>query len=895
MEELEYLRKENKELKRLLKEYGHIFIDENIQLDREKRLEIFMNYFKGRTDVYAQKFYSKKHQRYEYAFVCNNKFIKGVCPIGQKKCTSDCQHFHPTPLTHNIFLNHLTKENSVIGMYPLLTDNTCYFLVIDFDKDEWFENLLCVYRTAKKYSIACVMERSQSGNGGHLWIFFENALKATKARMLGDFLLKEAMKSNKHLSFDSFDRMFPNQDYLSQKGFGNCIALPLQYECVKQGNSLFINEFQEYIKKPFHFLMATPKVKESVVDQLIQTQDTSFKDYFNNFQTQLNFIEPIQQNLMITEESMLHISKKGLNAKSLHTIRRISSTYNPEFYKNLRIHKSVFNIPRVLCENIEYDYDMYIPRGLKEDLLEVIDKDLISYQNLSIDGNDIDISFKGTLNPNQQEAIDTMLKHDIAMLEATPGFGKTVIALYLMATFQKSTLIIVNKKSLLDQWKKRIDEFIDYPIAQLKRDHYIGEYHGSKKKLKYQIDIALIQSLSHIKDMSLIQKYGLVLIDECHHASSQTYRNVLRHINAKRIYSFTATPQRRDQLDKIFHMYLGKIAYRADKLEIIKNRTYEQILIPRMTSFRVIDQNMEYNNIINELYQNTKRNYLIIQDVIKEIKEQKNIIILTDRKEHISILYEQLRHYDEHIYCLHGDITFKERDRILQSLNNVHNYIIIATSQLLGEGFDLPSLNTMFITMPLSYEARLSQIVGRLHRDYAHQKYVRVYDYVDINIKKLQNMFQKRLKTYKNEGYKVIENNEVIELNQAIFDKANYEYYLHFCMSHAKKNIVIFVSECKHYRLQRLYSFFISLLAKGILVYICIHKEYEIDIMDYLQGICTKILFTDSKINAIIIDEKELWNSSSSYLGVQNNDLYYMRTYDSILIEEIKSKIKDTS
>ena len=229
MNELIQLKKENAELKRKLKELGYIFDDENIQLNKQERLAIFKDYFKGRTDVYAQKYYSKKNNRFEYSFVCENKFKQGVCFIGKKKCHSDCPNFKPAPLTNEIYLKHLQKENSVIGIYPLLEDNTCYFLVIDFDKDLWFESLLCVYRTAKKYSISCLMERSQSGNGGHLWIFFENAIKATKARLLGDFLLKEAMKTNKDISFDSFDRMFPNQDYLSGKGFGNCIALPLQY------------------------------------------------------------------------------------------------------------------------------------------------------------------------------------------------------------------------------------------------------------------------------------------------------------------------------------------------------------------------------------------------------------------------------------------------------------------------------------------------------------------------------------------------------------------------------------------------------------------------------------------------------------------------------------------
>ena len=888
MNELEKLKKENTELKKKLKELGYIFVDENIQLNKQERLKIFMDYFKGRTDIYAKKYFNRKNNRYEYSFVCENKFKKGICPIGKKKCSSECLNFKPSPLTENAILKHLQKENNVIGMYPLLEDDTCYFLVIDFDKDLWFENLLCVYRTAKKHSISCLMERSQSGNGGHLWIFFETAIKASKARLLGDFLLKEAMKSSKELSFDSFDRMFPNQDYLSGKGFGNCIALPLQYESVLQSNSVFINEFQVTIKKPFHFLKATVKVKESLIDQLIQSNETNFKDYFDNPNPQLNLFEPIQQPIIINENSMLHISKKDLNAKTLNTIRRISSTYNPQFYQNLRLHLSVYKVPRVLCENIEDDYNISFPRGLKDKLLECIEDKLVTYHDQTFEGNPINISFKGSLRSEQQIAADTLLKHNIAILEAIPGFGKTVIALYIMSIIQKSTLIIVHSKELLNQWKDKVNEFIDYPKAKLKRDHYIGEYHGNKKKLQYHIDIALIQSLSKIEDIDMIQKYGLILIDECHHASSDTYRTVLRNINAKYIYSFSGTPERKDKLEKVMQMYLGDIVYKVDKQKMIQNRNYEQILVPRTTTFKVIDQDLSFNEIANELYQNQKRNHLIVQDVAKKLKENKNIIILTDRKEHIQILYKQLQYYDYDIYCMSGDNSVKERKTIRNQINQSQHYIIIATSQLIGEGFDLPSLNTMFITMPISFEGRLSQYVGRLHRDYENQDLVEVYDYVDINVKLLQNMFQKRLKTYKKEGYKVIENNDIVQFDQAIFDKANYEYYLHLSMTHAKKNIVIFANDCKLYRIQRLYSFLISLLAKGIKVYVCINKDYNQDMLIYLEGVCTKILYTKSYINAVMIDEEELWSGSSSYLGIQNNDLFYMKINDNTVTEELK-------
>ncbi len=889
MDELNKLRRENKKLKKILKDLGYIYIDDNFKLNKEQRLNVFIDYFKGRSDVYASKYFSKKNNRYEYSFVCKNKFLKRVCLITEnKKCSINCQYYQPAPLDKNTYLAHLTQENNAIGIYPILEDNTCYFLAIDFDGDLWFENLLSVYRSAKKYSISSIMERSQSGNGGHLWIFFETAIKATKARKLGDFLLKDAMNSNKHLSFESFDRMFPNQDYLNGAGLGNLIALPLQHDKVLMGNTIFINELQTYIPKPFEYLYATGKVREDIIDKIINNKENSLEEFIKKDDNSLNSLNKITSPIELIEDSLLHISKKQLDTQALLTIRRISTIYNPKFYENLRNHLSVFQIPRTLCENIENDYEIAIPRGLKPKLLELINKESLNYCDNRFSGNDIDVSFTQNLYPNQLEAVNELLKYEIATLNAIPGFGKTVIALYLLATIKKSTLIIVNSKDLLEQWKRQIDNFINYPKTKKKREHYIGIYYGNKKNLKYHIDIALIQSLSRIKDKNIINKYGLVLIDECHHASSNTYRSVLRYITAKNIYSFTGTIKRKDRLEAISAMYLGNVAYQVDRKKEIQKRTYEQFLIPRITTFKVIDNTIKFTDIVNTMVENEKRNYLIVNDIISEMKNKKNIIILTDRKKHIDILYNKLKYYDYPTYCISGDTTVKERKIITNKLNEINGYILIATSQLIGEGFDLPSLNTMFITMPLSFEGRLLQYIGRLHRNYQNQKYVTVYDYVDANVSLLQNMFQKRLKTYKMDGYKIIEENkEKIELNQIIFDKATYEYYLHSNMSRAKKYIIIYASSCKINRIQKLYPFLTSILTNGIKIYLVLNKKYDQDIYEYLNGICNKILHSNNYINAIIIDDKEVWTSSSSYLGIQSNELFYIKSNDKALIEEL--------
>lgn len=891
-EELLKLQNENKKLKDLLKQYGYQYIDDNLILDTEMRLNIFMDYFKGRTDVYPYKYYNKKIDAYNFsAFKCLNYYKNDLCLVKQKKkCTSECILYKPKPLTKETILAHLSKDHCTIGLYPILEDNTCYFLAIDFDDDFWFENLLSVYRTARKYGLSCIMERSQSGQGGHLWFFFERAVKAKKARMLGDYILKDAMNTNKHLSFSSFDRMFPNQDYISGEGFGNFIALPLHRDATKKGNAYFINEYGEIINKQYHYLYSTKKITESQIDSLLKHEEVTLENLLDKDQVLL--LDRISQPLSIREDSMIHISKKGLTAHTLNSIRKIAATKNPEFGLKLKLHFSVYNTPRTLTEYIEDDFTISIPRGLKNKLLQYTSPELITYESSLSEGNEIEVSFKGSPYSDQQEAIDQLIKNEVAMMVAVTGYGKTVTALALLCTLKTSTLIIVHTKSLLDQWKQKIDKFIDYPQSKLKRDHYIGEYHSSKKKLKHHIDVALIQSLANLDDFSILDNYGLVLIDESHHASSDSYRSVLRHIKSKHIYSFSASYKRKDHMEKVTEMYLGNIAYESDKEKILNNRTYEQILISRITTFNCIDKEKSFTEICNELYLNEKRNYLIVQDIIQEIQNNKNIIVLTDRKEHISIIYNQLKYQDYPIFRMDGSTSSKERNETIEQLHNNTQYVLIATSQLLGEGFDLPSLNTMFITMPISFEGRLVQYVGRLHRDYEDKSLVQVYDYVDVNIRMLENMFKKRLKTYKSEGYKAIENNQVVQIDQVIFDKSNYEYTLQNRMNKANKNIVIFAVECKINRIQRLQNYFIHLIANGIRVYICINRKYDEITENYLKGICTKVLNIDTKINGILIDETELWTSSTSYLGVQSNDLYYLKTDDSNLIDELKSKIK---
>lgn len=510
IQKIKELELENKELRKRLMKYEPIEF-EGMHLSKDEKLNIFMDYFKGREDVVAIRFFNKSKHCFSYTPFRANEFRERICPkkTGKFNCTS-CPNRDFIPYTKALVLDHFISKNSQIlyknrdiflGIYPLLQDGTCYFLAIDFDEGNWLQEMICVKRIAEKYRIGAIMERSQSGAGGHLWIFFEHRISAVKVRNLGKFLLKEAMRSEKSLQMSSFDRMFPNQDVVVKDGLGNLIALPLQYDAFQKGNSAFINEKEQMINNQIAYLSTIKKVTEQEVDQVL-AQDQS-EDFFfdgNQIMLSLNADSKYSSHLDIIEDSMLHVKKHTINANTLSMLRRMSSMINPEYHLKMRLHKAIYQTEYILSESIESEQTISIPRGCKDKLKSIFSTASITIQDHTSYGKELAVSFKGELNEAQKIAIDECLRYDTGVLHASAGFGKTVMAIYTIAQLKRSTLIIVPTRDLLKQWKDRLDMFLDYPKAEKKKYAYVGEYSGSKKNLKGNIDIATIQSISKSED-----------------------------------------------------------------------------------------------------------------------------------------------------------------------------------------------------------------------------------------------------------------------------------------------------------------------------------------------------------------------------------------------------------
>ncbi len=900
IKENQRLKEENELMKKELQKRGIIFLRPDEYLDNQEKIKVFKSYFRGREDIYAYRYFNKSKQQFSWATKCGNQFKDG-CRLGkQKKACSNCPIAKFMPLTDEILSAHFKgKEKNIgIGIYPLLRDNTCYFLAMDFDDDHWFEDLYSVYQTALKFQLYPVMERSASGEGGHLWFFFEVAVPAVKARKLGEFLLQETMKDNHHISFESFDRMFPNQDYLPKEGFGNLIALPLRFSALKKDNSVFINEMQQVIPHQIEYLASRPKIGLTSLNDILQSHYD--EEYFlddQNLRLSLYTDEIYSKELYGEESSLLKLEKKYMNNCTYMILKRLSSMYNPEYYHKQRMRMPIYRetTPRILSLFEEDDCFVYLPRGIKDKIKAVLSNTVLNLNSQICTGNPIEVAFKGKLRDNQMDAVNVLLKYDMGVLKAVPGFGKTVIGIYIISKLKVSTLIIVPSKQIQEQWLDRIQEFLEVPETKLKKDRFVCKFNGSSKRMNGNIDIAIAASLANIENLEgNLKDYGLVLVDECHHAASNTFTYCLRHIRAKYIYGLSATPKRKDGLDKIMHMFCGPIRYETSKSQMQNTYTFQQILIPRITTFSTLKE-VSYAELCNELINDSARNYLIIKDIMNELQESRKLIVLSERKEHLNVLYEMLKYVSHNVYILTGDMKAKDRESIIQMLNGLDDedqFIILATSKLLGEGFDLPALKTLFLVMPISDENRITQYTGRIHRNYEGKDIVKVYDYVDISIAMAQAMYYKRLKQYQKEGYFVREDKKDIKVDQILFENKEYKQILWKDIKNAKKEIVIFATQIHMSKINEYYDLLQEKYHEGTSIHFILKEKLKVkkEELAYIEGMGADIRFMEHNKHFILIDYL-VWNMNFDIFGKISSDGFGIRVKNAELVSEIKNRM----
>ena len=750
-----------------------------------EKVFLFMSLFRGREDVFARRFESAKSGKSGYQPCCRNEWIAGICQKPKVKC-NDCHNRDFLPITDEVIKNHLlgrefstkSMRDFTIGVYPLLKDETCWFLVADFDKESWMDDVTAFMKTCDIYNVPAILERSRSGAGGHVWIFFYAPVKANLARILGSFLITETMDQRPEIGLESYDSFFPKQDTIPQGGFGNLIAIPLQKKPRENGNTLFLDKNFIPYQDQWAFLSSVRRMKpeeiKTIVDNALRQGDvigvkTVFTEEDESFpwleppsrqRNELPITDPLPEKIQLVLGNQIYIQKENLPPSLRNRLIRLAAFQNPEFYRAQAMRRSTYGKPRIIhcCE--DFPKHIGLPRGCMEEILELFDSLNIETEIIDerYEGNSIQYHFKGVLRPEQVIAAEKILRHDMGVLSASTAFGKTVVATYLIAKRGVNTLILVHRKQLLDQWIVHIQNFLG--IEQ----NHIGQIGGSKRKPSGFVDVALIQSLSRkgVVD-DIVGEYGYLIVDECHHISARSFEIVARQCKAKYITGLSATVIRKDGHHPIIFMNCGPIRHNVDARKQAALRPFTHKVITRKTNFKLPEtpehtDNLTINQIYSELTTSDSRNKLIIEDILKAVKGNRYPVVLTERRDHLEKLVRLLSPLVKNVLMFKGGMGQKQRQTLMNELKSVPNNeerVICATGRYLGEGFDESRLDTLFLTLPLSWKGIIVQYAGRLHRLHDMKKEVVIYDYVDLDIPMLAKMYKRRLRGYSAMGYVV--------------------------------------------------------------------------------------------------------------------------------------------
>ena len=741
-----------------------------------RRIALFKSLFRGREDVYARRWESPDGRSgYSPAAARDWKAINRSRPEDRKKVAQQTRKFFP--LTDKVIEDHLFGTHT-IGVYPLLTDETCWFLAIDFDKKTWEQDALAFMVTCQELNVPAALERSRSGNGAHVWIFFDCATPASTARKLGCAILTRTMEDRHQVGLDSYDRFFPNQDTIPKGGFGNLIALPLQRHPRKQGNSVFLDsELRPYLDQ-WQFLETVQRMPAAAAEALVMEaqrkgdligvrmsviDDEAEPDPWTLPPSRKRLERPIEgplpESVQVVRANLVYIEKKDLPPAFLNRSLRLAAFQNPEFYKAQAMRLPTYNKPRVIACGQDLTQHIGLPRGCLAEVLALLKAHKIKavLRDERIEGTQIEAEFQGRLRPLQEQAASSVSSYDEGMLCAPTAFGKTAVAAWLIAKRKVNTLVLVHRQQLLDQWHERLAMFLDLPPK------LIGQIGGGKMDRTGCVDVAVIQSLyrkNEVKDF--VAEYSQVIVDECHHVSAFTFEQVMKQIKARYIVGLTATPTRKDGHHPIIYMQCGPVRFSMSARAMTETAPFEHRVLPRYTEFRIAAEpaDVTIQDVYAALVDDGPRNELIAADLVNALELGRSPLLLTGRTEHLKYFTAKLSGVTQHVFVLKGGMGKKQRRIMAEKLASVperEGRVILATGSYIGEGFDDARLDTLFLALPISWKGTLQQYVGRLHRLHDNKRVVEVYDYVDNHVPMLARMYERRLKGYSAIGYTIEE------------------------------------------------------------------------------------------------------------------------------------------
>ena len=904
--------------------------------------DFFMMFCRGRKDLYDLRYTNPKTGKNGYYTQCFNRWDRG-CHIQKKdgvRC-KDCELRAYKPVTLPLIKAHMNgtdpNGNDVVAIYPMLENNLCQLLVFDFDNhakgaeqedyantdDRWKEEINALRRICKNLDVDAVVERSRSGRGAHLWIFFKEMIPARLARKFGFALLEKGAESVNLKSFKYYDRMIPTQDALPEGGLGNVIALPLQGMALKSGNSAFVDENWNAYEDQLKVLAGTRRLTRQEIENYLSLW------YSMGFTSEDNGTDaPWDKNSEIEADSVkgvvrivladrIYIDSSGMSNKTKRQLRRMATFSNKQYFQNQAMDMPNYDESRFIYLGSDEGKYIVLPRGLREDIQKKFDNAGIRYkiEDKRTQGRELNISFKGELRESQIPAAETMLENETGILHAATAFGKTVVCCDMIARRGISTLILVDRADLMNQWIKRLDEFLDIdeelPEYQTKtgrtrkRKSLIGNLQGARDTLTGIVDVAMIRSLKK-KDgfHPMLKEYAQVYFDECHHAASESAIEVLQEINAKYVYGVTATPKRGDGKEKINEFLLGPIRYRFTAKDRAEEQNIDHLVYPRFT--RTVKPHhlskTPYGNDAYELIRNNDvRDEQIIRDVADCVQAGRTPVVLTKYVDHANKLSERLKKYADRLILLTGANGTKVRRAQVKELNEVDDsdsLILVGTGSLLGEGFDFPRLDTLFMATPVSGENVVEQYVGRLNRDYDGKENVIVYDYVDSHIPKFDKMYAARLKAYKKIGYELCVNmdGEKQKAN-AIYDIENYAETYWKDLEEANSAVVVSSPRLNNQKVDRIINMLGKRRELGVKVTIVTwhpdaykygKDDVRMELMERLRKAGFEIrLVEESCEHYAVIDNEIVWYGSVNLLSKEDAEDNLMRVCSKDIAAEL--------
>ena len=904
--------------------------------------DFFMMFCRGRKDVYDLRYTNPKTGKNGYYTQCFNRWDRG-CHIQKKdgvRC-KDCELRAYKPVTLPLIKAHMNgtdpNGNDVVAIYPMLENNLCQLLVFDFDNhakgaeqedyanidDGWKEEINALRHICKNLDVDAAVERSRSGRGAHLWIFFKEMVPARLARRFGFALLEKGAESVNLKSFKYYDRMIPTQDALPEGGLGNVIALPLQGMALKSGNSAFIDENWNAYEDQLNVLAGTRRLtRQGIEDYLSLWYSTGSTSEDNGTDAPWDKNSEIEAGsvkgvVRIVLADRIYIDSTGMSNKTKRQLRRMATFSNKQYFQNQAMDMPNYDESRFIYLGSDEGKYIVLPRGLREEILKKFDNAGISYkiEDKRTKGQELNISFRGELRESQIPAVETMLENETGILHAATAFGKTVVCCDMIARRGISTLILVDRADLMNQWIKRLEEFLDIdeelPEYQTKtgrtrkRKSLIGNLQGAHDTLTGIVDVAMIRSLKK-KDgfHPKLKEYAQVYFDECHHAASDSAIEVLQEINAKYVYGVTATPKRGDGKEKINEFLLGPIRYRFTAKDRAEEQNINHLVYPRFT--RTVKPHhlskTPYGNDAYELIRNNDvRDEQIIRDVADCVQAGRTPVVLTKYVDHAKKLSERLKTYADRLILLTGANGTKARRAQVEELNKVDDsdsLILVGTGSLLGEGFDFPRLDTLFMATPVSGENVVEQYVGRLNRDYDGKENVIVYDYVDSHIPKFDKMYSARLKAYKKIGYELCVNldGEKQKAN-AIYDIENYAETYWKDLEEANSAVVVSSPRLNNQKVDRIINMLGKRRELGVKVTIVTwhpdaykygKDDVRMELMERLRKAGFEIrLVEETCEHYAVIDNEIVWYGSVNLLSKEDAEDNLMRVCSKDIAAEL--------